>query len=43
LVHDGWSKERAYFMGVKPGGAIPGYQFALYKRIPTEFIKENAI
>jgi hypothetical protein len=23
---------RASFMGVKLGGAMPGYQFALYKR-----------
>ena len=33
LVYDGWSKKRAYFMGLKLGGAIPGYQFALYQRI----------
>ena len=32
LVYDGWSKKRASFMGVKLGGAMPGYQFALYKR-----------
>ncbi|MDB9307795.1 hypothetical protein PN471_03865 [Aphanizomenon sp. CS-733/32] len=32
LVSDGWSKKRASFMGVKLGGAMPGYQFALYKR-----------
>ena len=35
LVYDGWSKKRAYFMGLKLGGAIPGYQFALYQRISS--------
>ena len=33
LVYNGWTNKRAKFMGIKLGGAVPGYQFALYKRV----------
>lgn len=32
LETNGWSKRRATFFGLKLGGAMPGYQFALYRR-----------
>ena len=32
LESNGWTKHRARFLGLKLGGAIPGYQFALYHR-----------
>lgn len=32
LETNGWTKRRARFLGLKLGGAMPGYQFALYSR-----------
>lgn len=32
LERNGWSTQRARFCGLKLGGAMPGYQFALYAR-----------
>jgi len=32
LESNGWTKRRARFFGLKLGGAMPGYQFALYRR-----------
>ncbi|MCX6907885.1 MAG: hypothetical protein NTY01_07575 [Verrucomicrobia bacterium] len=32
LESNGWTKRRARFLGLKLGGAMPGYQFALYRR-----------
>jgi hypothetical protein len=32
LESNGWTKRRARFLGLKLGGAMPGYQFALYSR-----------
>jgi hypothetical protein len=33
LVFNGWLKKRAKFLGLKVGGVVPGYQFALYERL----------
>jgi hypothetical protein len=35
LVYDGWRKERPRILGIDLGGTLPGYQFALYKRVET--------
>jgi len=32
LESNGWTKRRARVLGLKLGGALPGYQFALYRR-----------
>jgi len=42
LETNGWTKRRASFLGLKLGGAMPGYQFALYTRkkdVPDRWIK----
>ncbi|MFC1688657.1 hypothetical protein ACFL07_03240 [Pseudomonadota bacterium] len=35
LVYNGWTSESPRFLGIKLGGPMPGYQFALYRREQT--------
>lgn len=35
LIYDGWVSDRPTIFGVDLGGPMPGYQFALYRRVDT--------